>query len=57
MECKTKFRANYEQNVSRRRDEWQFEGQTAILKMNFAEVQGAMDFAGIQGVTLQGCGG
>ncbi len=57
MECKTKFQANYEQNVSRRRDEWQFEGQTAILKRNFAEVQGAMDFAGIQGVTLQGCGG
>ena len=57
MECKTKFRANYEQNVSRRRDEWQFEGQTAILKMNFAEVQGAMDIAEIQGVILQGCGG
>ena len=57
MECKTKYRANCEQSVSKRRDEWKFEGQTAILKMNFAEVQGAMDIAGIQGVILQGCGG
>ena len=57
MECKTKYRANCEQSVSKRRDEWKFEGQTAILKMNFAEVQGAMDFAGIQRVILQGCGG